>query len=84
MTKQEAIVIAGNYFPNYPSAKGFAVTSDSQVFHDKQHADNHANSFKKDEDRAVFEVSREEWEAYAKKAAKAKNNAAPAAPAATE
>lgn len=82
MNKKTAIEIAAKYFPTYPSVNTFHVTNDGQVFEEAGQAQNHANTaFKKEEEQAVFVVTREEAQEYmpgdtaADDAAKAKEEA---------
>jgi hypothetical protein len=66
MNKQQAVLIAATYFPNYPSVNEFHVTDDGQVFEDTNNAGNHAKSIQSDEDKkadkkpSYITVTREE------------------------
>lgn len=57
MTKEKAIKIAADYFPNYPDQDTLHVTSDEQVFFEEAMANSHAATIK--EGKSV-KVSRDE------------------------
>jgi len=60
MQKADAIQIASKYFPSYPTVNTFFVSSDGQCFENETHATNHGNSFKKEADKEIIKVTREE------------------------
>lgn len=62
MNKQTATLIAGNFFPSYPTAQVFYITADGQAFQEVQHANMHAGTFKNAGDQVVHTINRAEWE----------------------
>ncbi|SEW01945.1 translation initiation factor 4G [Chitinophaga sp. YR573] len=63
MHKEMLMAIAGQYFPNYPKSALLFITTDEQVFFEKNNATNHGR-FLGTEDE-IEEVKRSEWIAYA-------------------
>lgn len=57
MTKNDAIKIAKPFCKHYPNVNEFHVTADEQVFEDKNHAANHAKTFKEKENQVVITVT---------------------------
>ena len=58
MNNEQAIEIAKEYFPHYPSVNEFHVTCDGQVFELKHMAENHVKSMTHKDNWFVFSVKK--------------------------